>query len=89
MIITLVINLGYQLLNFIIQRFPDSTGFPADAHSAMSSLGGYLGMWSPVLPITTLITCLTLVFSVEISIFGFKTTKWVISHIPQIGGKGN
>jgi len=55
----------------------------------MAGLGGYLTMWSPILPISTLIACLTLVFGVEIGIFSFKGIKWIISHIPFIGGKGH
>jgi len=89
MIITAIIYLAYFLLSGIIGLFPASTGFPTEAHQAMAGLGAYLGIWSPILPIATLVTVVTLVFSVEIAIFTFKGVKWVISHIPQIGGKGN
>jgi hypothetical protein len=40
-------------------------------------------------PVSVMLWCLTLVFGVEIAIFGFKTIKWIISFIPLIGGKGN
>lgn len=89
MIITGIILIAYSLLSWLIGVFPDSTGFPQDAHTAMSSLGGYMGIWSPILPIATLLVLVGLVFSVEIAIFGFKGVKWIISHIPWIGGKGN
>jgi len=88
MITTGIILIGYTLLSWLIGIFPDSTGFPDAAHEAMAGLGGYLGIWSPILPIATLTTVLTLVFGTEIAIFGFKGVKWVISHIPWIGGKG-
>jgi len=78
-----------DLLNWMLIMFPFSTGFPSEAHTAMQGLGGYLGIFSPILPIATLVTAITLVLSVEVSILGFKTFKWLISHIPQIGGKGN
>jgi len=89
MILTAIINFAYFLVSGIISILPASSGFPTAAHTAMAGLGGYLAIWSPVLPITTLITCLGIVFSVEIAIFGFKTFKWILSHIPWIGGKGN
>jgi len=89
MIFTALILVITDLLNFIVAFFPSSTGFPAEAHTAMQGLGGYLGIFSPILPLSTLFTILTLVLTVEVSIFGFKTFKWLISHIPQIGGKGN
>jgi len=89
MIITAIILIAYQILDWIIYIFPASTGFPEEAHTAMITLGGYLGVWSPILPITTLTTVLTLVLGMEVGIFAFKTIKWIISHIPWAGGKGN
>jgi len=89
MILSGIILIGAYLLTWVIGILPASTGFPDEAHAAMAGLGGYLGIWSPILPIATLGTLVTLVFSVEIAIFGFKGVKWVISHIPWIGGKGN
>lgn len=89
MITTAIINLAYFLINGLISFFPVGTGFPSAAHDAAIALGGYLGILSPLIPTSTLLTCLTLVLTVELAIFGFKTLKWVISHIPWIGGKGN
>jgi len=89
MILTGIINFVYFAISSIINLLPISTGFPADAHTAMAGLGGYMGVWGPILPLTTLLTCITIVFGVEIAIFGFKTGKWIISHLPWIGGKGN
>lgn len=79
----------YNFLQFIINIFPSGTGFPAEVHSAFNTLGGYVGLMDVFIPISTLLTCLTLLFSVEIAIFGFKTTKWIIHYIPVIGGRGN
>lgn len=89
MIPNAIISIAYSLLHWLIGILPASTGFPPEAHTAMQGLGGYAGIWSPILPLATLATVVTLVFSVEIGIFGFKGIKWIISHIPWIGGKGN
>lgn len=88
MITSAIINLSSSLLNWLINLFPTSTGFPNEAHQAVTYLGGYLGIWSPILPTNNLIGIITLVIAVEVGIFGFKTLKWIISHIPMIGGKG-
>jgi hypothetical protein len=89
MIITAIITIAYSLLYWLIQVFPASQGFPAEASTAFTSLGGYLGIFSPILPLSTLATCVALVFTVELGIFAFKSIKWIISHIPAIGGKGH
>jgi len=88
MITNAILNIGFIMLQWIINLFPQSTGYDSSFHTAMSSLGGYLAIWTPILPIGILSTLLLLVFSVELAIFGFKSVKWIISHIPWIGGKG-
>jgi len=89
MILTAIINLAYTLIHWLIQVFPASTGFPAEASTAFTSLGGYAGVFSPILPLSTLATCVGLVLSLELGIFAFKSIKWIISHIPWVGGKGH
>lgn len=88
MLTTAIINLGYTLISGLISIFPTGTGFPTGFHTAVTNLGGYLHILDPLVPISTLLTCLTLVFTVEIAIFGFKTFKWIFGHVPFIGGKG-
>jgi len=88
MIFTPFVYLGYYVFGFIIEVLPVGSGFPTEVHDAMTSLGGFIGIWSPVLPISTLATRVTIAFSVEIAIFGFKSFKWIVSHIPLVGGKG-
>jgi len=88
MILSTIFNIGFIMLNWVISLFPNSTGFDASFHTAVSTLGGYLDIWSPILPIAVLAPLLTTVVIVELAIFGFKTVKWIISHIPYVGGKG-
>ena len=80
---------SHYFLSFILNLFPSGTGFPSSVHSAFSTLGGYVGIFDVFVPISILLFCLTTAFSVEVAIFGFKTIKWLISHIPFLGGKGN
>jgi len=89
MIVSAFISLAFLILDGIVSLLPNSTGFPQGAHDAVSGLGGYFGMFAPILPMSTLATCVGLIFSVEIAIFGFKSIKWIVSHIPWVGGHGN
>jgi len=83
------IQLGIILASAIIAILPQSTGFSPNIVSSAASLGSYFGMLSPILPIGVLATCVGTVFTVEIAIFGWKTVKSLISHIPWIGGAGH
>jgi len=89
MIVSAFLALAYFFLNGLINLLPVSTGFPQGVHDAMIGLGGYLGIFSPLVPIETLIYTVSTIFIVDISLFGFRTLKWIGSHIPWIGGKGN
>jgi len=87
--ISLLLFLVSGFLAFIIGLLPTGGVFPSEVHSAFSTLGGYVGLIDVFVPVSVLLWCLTLVFGVEIALFSFKTIKWLISHIPIIGGHGN
>ena len=89
MIVDAIINLASSLIAGIVNALPDSSGFSDSVLSAAHSLGGYFGIFAPIIPLATLSVAVTLVFSVEIAIFGWKTIKSIVSHIPQFGGSGH
>lgn len=82
------LKIPYFFLSWLTSLFPVSSGFPQEVHTAATALGGYLGILDPLVPIATLTTVVGIIFSVELGIFGFKTLKWLISHVPGIGGRG-
>lgn len=87
MITSAIISMAALLIEKVLSWFPASTGFPAEVETAFSSLGEYVKLFDSLVPISTLAICLSLVFGTEIIIFGFRSVKWLISHIPFIGGK--
>lgn len=89
MIITLLLKIAYVVLSAMIGLLPDSSGFSSDVLSAGTQFGSYFGMFSPVIPLSTVATAVGVVFGVEIAIFFWKTLKSIISHIPQFGGSGH
>ena len=86
---TFILDLVFNFLYYVISLFPTGSGFSSEFHAGVSLLGSYLHILDPLVPITVMLSCLGLIFSVEIAIFGLKTFKWLFSHIPFIGGKGN
>lgn len=79
----------YNFLNAIIGILPSGGTLPTEIHDAFTFLGGYVGLIDVFIPLTIMKWCLIFVFGIEIALFGFKSIKWIISHIPLIGGKGN
>jgi len=88
MITTSFIYLASYLISLIVGIFPSSAGFPSEVINAVSSLSGYVGMMNPLIPIPTIVQIIGLVITLELSIFGFKTFKWILSHVPLVGGRG-
>jgi hypothetical protein len=87
MITTAILNLAYLIVSGIVALFPTSTGFPDAVASAISSVTGYMYVFSPIIPFSTLLTVLQFVVAFEIIVFGFRSAKWIIGHLPWIGGK--
>jgi len=85
---TFILTTAYSVLDWIISLFPVSTGFPSSVSTAMQGLGGYISILNPLVPFDILAWCVGLAFTIELAVFGFKTVKWIISHIPAIGGRG-
>jgi len=80
------LNIVYWFLSSIIGFLPNSTGFPPVVVQGATYLGGFVGMLDPIVPMATLATVVGIAFTVEIAIFGFKTLRWFMGHIPFIGG---
>jgi len=87
MITNALIGMGATIISLILNVFPLSTGFPSEVNAAAAYFGGYLGILSPIVPISTLLTILGLVIFFELTVFAFKAFKWVFSHVPFIGGR--
>lgn len=88
MITEFLLQVPYYFLNLLIGLFPASSGFPAEVVDSASYIGGFVTMFSPILPLATLLICLTIIVQIELAIFGFRSIKWIISHIPAFGGRG-
>jgi len=88
MIISGFLYFSAFLLNTVLSIFPDSTGLPTGFTSSLSYIAGYVGILDPLVPLSTLATCFAIVLTYELSIFAFRGFRWIISHIPFVGGRG-
>lgn len=88
MITSFFVSFAAYVLQSIVLLFPASEGLPSDVSAALTQFGGYVGILSPILPISTMATVFALVITFELSVFGFKGIKWLISHVPFVGGRG-
>lgn len=76
------------MIDYIIGLLPNAIPFPEVVGTAFSTFGGYLSLISPIVPISTMATILGLVITIELTLFAFRTVKWIASFIPVIGGRG-
>lgn len=88
MITDAFITLPYSFLAMLIGFLPASQGFPPEVLSAANLVGSKIAIFEPVMPVATMSACLGILFSAQLGIWGWKTFKWIISHIPYFGGRG-
>lgn len=88
MIFSGFVYIAAYVLQAITSILPSSDGFPAEVSSAFTTFGGYVQILDTVLPLATLATVLAILFALDLAVFGFKTFKWLISHLPFVGGRG-
>lgn len=88
MITTLFISLGAWIISTVVFLLPSGGGFPTEVGTAINYFAGYVGIVDPLLPIDTLHTIILLVVGLEIAILSFRMAKWLLSHIPFVGGRG-
>jgi len=80
MITNLILLSTYNLLTWLIGLLPTSNGFSSQITSAFSTMGGYVNLLEPLISISTLLTCVGFIFGIEIAIWGFHATLWILSH---------
>lgn len=88
MIFTNFLLIPYYFLAFIIGLIPASQGFPPEVLAAAEAVGSKIGIFGPVMDVATLSAVLGILFSAQIGIWAWKSFKWIVSHIPWIGGRG-
>lgn len=88
MITTGLIVFAYYVLSFILSIFPTGPGLPTEFTDAITTIGGYLYILDPLVPLATLATVFGIVIAVDLIIFAWNGLRWAFSFIPFVGGRG-
>jgi hypothetical protein len=89
MITDALMSFALTIVNFLVGIFPSSEGLPEEVTTAVETIGGYVGILDPIVPISTLATVLGLLITFELAVFAFKGVRWAVSFLPfGVGGKG-
>lgn len=80
MIVMLVVNLIFSV-------FPDAT-LPQGISTAFVTATSSLWTLNAFIPVPTIVSAVSILMLTELTILQFKFWKWVVSHIPWIGGRG-
>ncbi len=88
MIFTGFVYVSAFLLQMATNLLPSSNGFPQELIDAFTTMGSYAGLLNTLLPLETLAIALGILISIDLAIFGFKSFKWIVSHLPFVGGRG-
>jgi len=65
---------------FLIALLP-VVAFPTQIATAIATIMGYVSAMSWLFPVSTLLTCLGVMITFELGVFGFKFTRWLIHLI--------
>lgn len=71
------------LITAPIRLFAD-VSLPAAINDTISSVGSNLALLNQVLPVSTIITILGIMISIEVAIFIYKGIRWIYSKIPGV-----
>lgn len=63
-------------------RLLPNASLPADLTAAITAINGYITALNPVLPISTILTVVGFVLSIEAFIFTYKVIMWVLKRFP-------
>lgn len=86
MITTLFLNVFYTFLSFILSPILSQADVSVSSSvlNAVTNIQGFLTSAAPVFPITTLLSVLGIVITVEIGILVYKAIMWLVKKIPMI-----
>ena len=86
MILEALIIVVLLVINLIFSVFPTITP-PEAIATAFTTATTSLWTLNAFIPIPTIVSAVSILMLTELTILQFKFWKWVVSHIPFIGGR--
>lgn len=74
----------YEVFAFATQKLPDGGGLPDGVHEGAIYFGNTLAKVNFILPVDVLVSCLVIILSLKITLFGFHIIMWVLNFIRGI-----
>lgn len=68
-----------EVITFAVQKLPDGGRLPDGVHEAAIYFGNTLGKVNFILPVDVLVSCLVIILSLKITMFGFHILMWIYS----------
>lgn len=83
-----------QMLVALFSSLPDGGALPSQMHDAAIYFGNALVKLNFMLPVDVLISCLVIILSLKMSLFGFHIAKWILGfirgvYVPRFDGYMN
>jgi len=72
MITDIFLSITIFLLHSFVELLPVSSGFPPEFAQAFYTYGSYTSILDPIVSWSTLAFCVSLIFGLEIAVFGFN-----------------
>jgi len=85
MILNWLLTLPATLLSTIIGLLPNGAPMPTEWVNGIYTIWSDMNAFSFIVPVSTLLSVLTLALIFHLSIFGFKAFHWIITKIPFVG----
>jgi hypothetical protein len=86
MITSIILTLVYYFIYAVISPlllFAD-VSLPAAVSNAITTAGGYIGIFSVIIPAGDLLTIVALVISIEAVVFFYRIIRWIYNKIPGV-----
>lgn len=74
----------YEVFAFATQKLPDGGQLPDGVHQAAIYFGNTLAKVNFIVPVDVLVSCLVIILSLKITLFGFHIVMWILNFIRGI-----
>jgi len=70
-----------EIITFAVQKLPDGGRLPDGVHEAAIYFGNDLGKVNFIVPVDVLVSCLVIIISLKITMYGFHVVMWIYSLV--------
>lgn len=84
MIFEWILSLPAYFLQSIIMLLPQSSGVPTEWIESLYTMWGYVNAFSFIVPVNTIVFCLSTIMGYYLIVFGFDLIAWLLKKIPGV-----